>query len=237
MMSFYSQCAEDRIMYEKYISKITIDSPTYLEMGAMNGIDYSNTYFLEQTLGWTGILIEPHKKNFEQLQKNRPNNKLYNNIVSNEIDDVDYINYETFCLSGVAGILKTIPKSNMETYYENDNEWQKEQRKNFLKVEKMKPVTLTEIIINSGFEKIDFFSLDVEGHEYQVLLSYNWSIPINMFLIENNQFSKDIHKLLETHNYIFMENIGPNSLYILKTFYDKKFNNNSIVIQNNNIKK
>jgi hypothetical protein len=58
---------------------------------------------------------------FNFLQQNRPNNKLFNNIISNITDrEVEYINYDCECLSGVAGIIDTIPKDNMMTYYEND---------------------------------------------------------------------------------------------------------------------
>ena len=222
---YYSQCNEDKLIYEKYISKINIENPIYLEMGAMDGITYSNTYFLEQSLNWTGILIEPHKINFESLKKNRPNNKLFNNLISNEEEEQQFINYDTLCLSGVAGIIKTLSQNNIKTYYENDNEWQCDQRKKFLHTDFIKPITLTEVIKISKVEKIDFFSLDVEGHEYNVLLSFDWSIPINMFLIENNQDTLQIKKLLINKNYIFMEFIGPNSFYILRDFYEKNFNN------------
>lgn len=223
---FYSQCLEDKIIFEKYLSKIHIDKPVYLEMGAMTGIEYSNTYFFEKYHNWTGILIEPHKYNFELLTKNRPNNKLFNELVSNEENELEYINYNNSTLSGVAGVLKTIPKNNMKTYYEDNNPWQTELRKKYLKIQNIKPVTLTSIIKQSGFDKIDFFSLDVEGHEYQVLLSFDWSIPVNIFLIENNPDRDKINKLLISKNYVFIEHVGPNSLWFLDSFIK---NNNTIL--------
>jgi FkbM family methyltransferase len=216
---FYSQCGEDKLIYEKYISKLNLENPIYLEMGAMEGIKYSNTYFFEQKLNWTGILIEPSTYNFIKLEKNRPNNKLFNNLISNITDkELDYINYECECLSGVAGVIDTIPKDNMLTYYENDNDWQKQMRDKYLHIRKIKPITLSKVIEDSKFDKIDFFSLDVEGHEYEVLCSYDWSIPINMFLIENNPNKNKIDQLLLSKNYIFIEFIGPNSFWILDCF-------------------
>lgn len=220
---YYSQCGEDKFMFENYISKINIKNPIYLEMGAMDGIVYSNTKFFEETLNWTGILIEPHKLNFNKLESNRPNNKLYNNLISNTDELLDYINYTCSTLSGVAGVLQTIPVNNMQTYYENDDKWQQEMRENYLQTIKIKPITLTQVIKDSGFDKIDLFSLDVEGHEYQVLLSFDWSIPINMFLIENNPQKNLIDILLLQKNYVYMNEIGPNSLWFLKSFKDKHF--------------
>ena len=48
-------------------------SGTYLEMGGLNGIRFSNTYVFNKVLGWNGVLVELSPKNFAALQKNRPN--------------------------------------------------------------------------------------------------------------------------------------------------------------------
>lgn len=180
---YYSQCDEDRIVYEKYVKNLIIDNPVYLEMGAMDGLYYSNTLFFERNLGWTGILIEPHPSNFAKLLKNRPNNKLYNDIISDSTTEVDYMYYDQEHLGGVAGIVSTIPANNINVFYTRNNDWISEQIDKYLRTIKLKPTSLSEIIKHSGYNKIDFFSLDVEGHEYNVLNSFDWSVPINMFLI------------------------------------------------------
>ncbi len=36
----------------------------FIEAGAHNGHDISNTLYLEKTLGWTGILVEPNPDTF-----------------------------------------------------------------------------------------------------------------------------------------------------------------------------
>ena len=216
--NFKSQQNEDRILYEEIFSKIVIKNPTYLEMGAMNGIDYSNTYFFEHCLNWKGILIEPHPYNYKNLVKNRPNNYLYNNLVSNAKESQEFMYYDTFTLSAVSGIINTLPEQNIKTYFENDNTWQNSMREKYLKKELIIPKTLTEIVKDSQIEKIDFFSLDVEGHEYSVLESYDWKVPINTFLIENNQDTGKVHNLLKEKGYIYIKNIGCNSFFIHKDF-------------------
>jgi hypothetical protein len=73
-MKFYSQQQEDKILYEKYLN---FRNGIFIELGAMDGIIYSNSLFFEKELEWTGILIEPTEQ-FEQLMINRPNCHNFN---------------------------------------------------------------------------------------------------------------------------------------------------------------
>jgi hypothetical protein len=50
----------------------------YIEMGAFDGVQESNTRFFELCLGWKGLLIEASPTTFENLKHNRPHNHLVN---------------------------------------------------------------------------------------------------------------------------------------------------------------
>jgi hypothetical protein len=61
------------------------DNGFYIELGANDGITYSNTAFFEYEKNWTGILIEPSISKYEECLKNRSGNIIVNcACVSNE---------------------------------------------------------------------------------------------------------------------------------------------------------
>ena len=76
---WYSQCGEDQHMIEKYFASRS--NGIFLELGAMDGLKFSNTKALED-LGWRGFLIEPDPRSFENLQANRPNSICFNRAIT-----------------------------------------------------------------------------------------------------------------------------------------------------------
>ena len=51
----------------------------FVELGANDGLNQSNTKHLELFRGWEGVLIEPFPKNFERISSNRsPRSKFVN---------------------------------------------------------------------------------------------------------------------------------------------------------------
>jgi|UniRef100_A0A6C0BK02 FkbM family methyltransferase len=66
----YSQIGQDREVLEYYHYK---RNGYFIEVGAHDGVSYSNTYLLEKNYGWTGICVEPLPDKYALLVKNRPN--------------------------------------------------------------------------------------------------------------------------------------------------------------------
>jgi hypothetical protein len=50
----------------------------YIEMGAFDGVQESNTRMFELCLGWKGLLIEASPRTFEKLIQNRVHNHMVN---------------------------------------------------------------------------------------------------------------------------------------------------------------
>lgn len=117
---YYSQCEED-VFLNNTIFK-NKKNGVYIELGALDGVLYSNTKFFEDTLNWTGILIEPHPTKFLLLQKNRPNNFLFNSLVSCHTEPLEFRYFEDG-LAAVSGVENTLSQHHFDTYYNNENDW------------------------------------------------------------------------------------------------------------------
>ena len=211
---YYSQCGEDVYLHNHFFKNKK--NGVYVELGALDGSLYSNTKFFEDFLDWTGILIEPHPHNFELLKKNRPHNFLFNDVVSCIQGEVKY-KYLVNWHSAVSGIETTLPSQIIDKYFDSENAYMRSLQQNTIY---LKPKTLTEIIKSTQISYIDFLSLDVEGHEYEVLLSWDFSIPIYLILIEilgGDTEKEDLcRQILIKNGYTFVQKLAHNEIYVLK---------------------
>tara|TARA_R110002110_G_scaffold399842_1_gene615872 strand:- start:308 stop:1075 length:768 start_codon:yes stop_codon:yes gene_type:complete len=203
-VQFNSQQNEDKYIIQ-YILKEKITDGTFIEMGALDGIAHSNTKTLEDHFGFSGILIEPVRDNYERLVRNRPNSKCYNYAVSDSSHEyVDFMGY-----TGAAGIADTI------------NHASKKELPSYEQPYKVKNKKLSEIIEESGLKYIDIFSLDVEGGELEVLKSVDYKkIDIYCIIVEAHSDEQDKNKLftdfLHEKGFTFHERQGGNNIYINK---------------------
>lgn len=166
-VDFYSQQDEDKYIIQ-YMLRDRIEDGTYLEIGACDGLLYSNTKTLEDHFGFKGILIEPQPHYFRRLQTNRSsiNNELYHCAVTNT-DEPTVSLIGTNEQAGVVGLLNTdVNKFGWKQTYKVPNR-------------KMK-----DILKESCFTYIDCMMIDVEGAELSLLQTIDFSFPIFCIIIE-----------------------------------------------------
>ena len=152
---FYAQQDEDKYILQKMLKK-KIDDGVFLELGACDGLLYSNTKVLEDHFGFNGILIEPIPHFYELLVKNRPNCTKYNLAISDSDDEE-----VTFCGMDAEGGIKThLNKESLKT------------RQTYT----VKNSKLSDVIEKTNYNYIDLMIIDVEGAELQVLKSIDFSL-------------------------------------------------------------
>lgn len=207
-IKFYSQQDEDKYIIQ-YLLNTNINDGTYLEIGACDGVLYSNTKTLEDYFGFKGILIEPQSEFFNKLQQNRntENNELYNCAVTNS--NKTYISFIGNNAEG--GVLDNI-NTNLNKYCD----WSSYSVPN----KKMK-----DILNNSKFNYIDFMIIDVEGSELSLLQTIDFNFPIFCIIIEAHSTEQIKNKVfgefLKKNGFTFKERQRGNEVWLNHNYYRK----------------
>ena len=178
MQSYSQECNNHRadvMLFQRYIN-VKRDDGIFLELGACDGVYLSNTLALEKYLNYRGVLIEPGLSHYNELIQNRPNCKTYNCIVSTKEGSIDYIGDGTG-VGGVMHILEHVAQESGKRWIEG---WNLDRNK----ITKVPSRKLSDILHEANIKYIDFWSLDVEGSELEVLKTMDWSIPVYIICLE-----------------------------------------------------
>ena len=217
---------EDKWIYENLFKGKTAttvgDVPpagTFVEIGAYNGMQESNSRFFEACLGWKGLLIEGQPGNYRGVLRDRPH--------------AHKMSFAPSCDAEFERVNKTIPFSR----YPMTNAGLKGHAKAYdskphidVPCGPFSPVLEDIFAMSNG--RIDFFSLDVEGSENLVLQTIDFTkVMIDVILIEvKNQHCRgycevreQVRDRMSSERYIRYENlihksdlyVHPNSTYQL----------------------
>ena len=200
---FKSQSGEDkwlwRNIFQHFPANETIGG-TFLEIGGLDGIHLSNSYFFEKKLDWRGILIEGHPaNNIRKSQGQRGNAAIFTVAVCETVDNSP--GNLTFSTNGGAtgAALKHVASDFRNSYHKGDT--------GGLTVS---CIPIQSIIDSTGLLDIDLFSLDVEGAELVVLETINFAVTnIRVLVIEldgsNEAKDEQVRKLVLAQGFTTMK--------------------------------
>jgi FkbM family methyltransferase len=186
-------------MDEKIIQKyFNYENGFYLEIGGNDGITQSNTANLEFFKNWTGMLVEPIYEKYNLMLANREKSICVNKCVSDK--DGDIVKFNNVNLMSFV--------ENSRKSKEDDEFWMSEGERcqNIVRSSiELKTIKLQTLLDDHNINKIDFFSLDVEGYELQVLkgLDFNKIRP-DYILIECTH-KEDIFTFMNENQYEMIE--------------------------------
>ena len=180
---------------EQMLNYINYKNGFYIECGANDGVNQSNTWYFERTLKWNGLLIEPIPLIFKELKKNRNKKNFFYCTALRSFQykkkylDLNFSKRDTLTTRSVADAMERV------------------------KI-RVKCTHLNEILNKIKAPNIiDFFSLDVEGDELEVLGGINFKkYKFKFLLIESGNFLK-LNKILIKHKYIFVKKLSEGSVY------------------------
>ena len=186
----------------------------FLEIGGGDGLWISNTLLLEKEFGWNGILVEPTSA-FERLVKNRPNCTTDNSCVASERKTVTL--FEIFD-RGQAMLSDQASTNSLLSMVREDVDIMQGQKLNshwgvFQQASQKEAVLLVDVLRkHKAPDIIDYFSLDVEGFEYEILKNFPFKEYIFLCLgVERPP--KELQKLLEANGYCPRNKVGEDVMY------------------------
>jgi len=163
----------------------------FVEFGATNGVDLSNTHLLEKEFGWRGILAEPARIWHDALMKNRDciieKKCVWSNTGSKltfkEVGNPDLSTVESFSSSDSYADLRKYAKT-----YE------------------VETISLADLLDKHGAPKtIDYLSVDTEGSEFEILSNFNFEkYEFAVITCEHNYspMRSSIYELLVSKGYV-----------------------------------
>ena len=210
-MKYYSQYKQD-FFVDKILSK---RNGIFVDIGANGGIIDSNSYFLEKYKNWTGVCIEPINEKFEILNQIR-NAKCYNIGIFKEDTNVDF-----FQVKGYAEMLSGIVNSFQKVHFERlQNEIKLHGGE--IEIINIEVRNINKIFVENKIFKIDYFSIDTEGSEFEILTSIEFeNCDISLISIENNYNDSRINDFLTKNNYTLVKKLGNDEIYISNKIYKK----------------
>jgi FkbM family methyltransferase len=159
----------------------------FVEFGATNGVDCSNTHLLEKEYGWKGILAEPNPYWHDALFKNR------RCAISTECVYTKSNEHVTFNAVVGAADLSTI-----QGYGDTDEHTLARQNHSTISVRTISLIDLLKK--NNAPEIIDYLSIDTEGSELDILKQFfteNTQYQIRCITVEHNNHVIQRFKLKE----------------------------------------
>lgn len=187
----YSQEGEDLILNRIFEKK---PKGFFIDVGAHHPVRFSNTYLLYKR-GWNGINLDAMPGSMRLFNKWRPRDISMEIAIS---DNDHVLTYYAFKEPAINGFSEELSKERIRCGDE------------LLFTQEIKTKTLESVLdqfLPPGTQ-IDILSVDVEGHDLQVLRSNNWlkyqpSVVLVEMLgdtIEEN-IKSDVYDLLRQHGY------------------------------------
>lgn len=186
---------------EKYVN---FDNGYYVELGANDGMNQSNTYYFEKFRNWRGILIEPSPHNFLKLLANRSaENQMHcNACVSFDFKEPFVGIVYSNLMSSPLNLESDIKDPASHAAIGKDFLEKTDRIFTFGAVAK----TLNQIFIDSKAPNLmDLLSLDVEGAEMEVLKGIDHDVYRFKFMCIENRDIEKMKAYLADKDYEFIE--------------------------------
>jgi FkbM family methyltransferase len=203
--SYYSQSGEDVILEKLFAHK---KNGIYIDVGAYHPLHYSNTYLLYKK-GWHGINIDPNPESIKLFgEKRKRDINIHTGILATERNAPYYVFNHQSCNTFSESHKKEIEQTSYAELIRTD-------------IVRCAPLStiLKQYLPTS--KPIDLLTIDVEGHDIDVLKSHNWeAYPPGVIVVEDISFTVEhpeksaVYTLLHKKGYMLYAYTGLSCIFI-----------------------
>jgi FkbM family methyltransferase len=187
-MQSYSQFGQDTYCFNHFFKGYS--GGTFLEIGADDGIDKSNTLFFEN-IGWNGLCIEPSPLRFRQLRENRRCG-CENLAISDREKTEKFMDIAGYG-KGLSGIVAKYDPRHLKRIQKELEHPQN----NGYRIIDVECMSINALLEKHRMLSIDFCSIDTEGGELEILRSIDSKrYRFDVICVENNYESTGIRDFM-----------------------------------------
>ena len=208
----YSQVAEDLLaaFYLRRDQEIT-----YVDVGCLWPIEHSNTYYFYQRLG-KGVCIDPNPTIREEYEAARPRDQFFNCGVSSAAASMTYFQFS----NPVFNTFSEVRAAELQAMERRGRE--------LIGQAEVQVRSLDSILREADWRGrfgavIDFLSVDVEGHEYDVIQSLDFAyarpklVVLEAVIKAERGKGQQAHQLLLDQGYAVCGQTGHDTFFLDET--------------------
>lgn len=208
--NYFSQYQQDKFLNE--VVFFNKKNGFFIDIGAHDGVSFSNSLFFEKFNNWTGICVEPNPSVYRKLISNRSSINL-NVCIGNENKKVKFTQIE-----GYSEMLSGITEKYDERHIQRINN--DIVVKGGKKIEIVVDMVSLDTIDGLKSKKIDFISIDTEGTELDIVSSINFNtLDIKLLVVENNYKDNRIKDYLNSQGFELMFKLDCDEVFINKKLF------------------
>jgi FkbM family methyltransferase len=201
---FTSQDGQDQFVFERLNRK---RGGVFFEVGAFDGVTFSNTCALERRFGWTGIAVEPSPTACALLRINR-SCIVVNACVAASPGCVRYLHIEG-AAAMLSGIVSHYDARHLERIEREMQAGGGERREIDIPCH-----TIDDLAHDNDASRIDYLSVDTEGGELEILESVDFTrLDVNLITVENNYGDPRLRKVLGRSGFRLIAKIARDEVY------------------------
>lgn len=204
---YHSQCGQDKFI-NAFLFK-NKKNGVFVDIGAHDGISFSNTYFYEKELNWTGLCIEPMPEVFAKLKEQRKCLCICGCIHKEHNVTKDFMRIKG-PLEMLSGLTEKMDLKHLTVIKRGIAA-----QGGSYKIIPVHCYNLNKLLEQAKIKHVNFLSLDTEGGELDILKSIDFSkIQIDAITVEDNYGNKEIKTFLASKGFIFIRSLAQDQIFV-----------------------